>query len=462
MGDSKPTLEVNQVVFAAAQSDFESRLRHWLKDLSQLQLVPSPDLEDLIQNPPENLKPRLVLIDGRGESTRTLELTQSLKMAFNAPVVVFYDATTQLNFSVLKKNGADGVLHIHFDSEFIMDKLLDLTTWSEDSSPPISLLNPLAADDLSEEMDLNFDLYVHLPGNQKSLLVRRRGQTVDPKLIEKVKSSHQNLYFKKTQMKLFLEYSRTLLSLRNSEDRMGATDKVLRTRQKIWEIISQFFDQEATDFKGGKIILENCSLILKEFEINQWKSPQEAFKTLVQASGRPRSFYNDAMSLCVYAGVLGYFLEKKPEEIQDLALAGLLHNVGLATLSQPVLDPPLEELSENARKEYLSYPERSVNIIKGKKVPLNSRVTELIWEHREKPGGNGFPKGTDNSTHHGDSGLFQFAYVLLQMTQLEKNQAKHTLKGAFDHLNQQLLSGQSKIDSSILLALTQKLKTFLT
>jgi response regulator RpfG family c-di-GMP phosphodiesterase len=458
MVEAKSAREANQVVFAAAQSDFESRLQFWLKDLSQLQLIPSPDLEELIQNPPENLNPRLILVDGRGETNRTLELAQTLKVAFPAPLVVFYDGSTKLNFSVLKKNGADAVLHIHYDAEFIIDKLLELTTWSEDSSPPISLLNPLAPDDLSNEMDLNFDLYMHLPGNQKSLMVRRRGQTVDSKLIEKVKASHQNLYFKKTQMKLFMEYSRTLLSLRDSSERIGATDKVIRTRQRIWEIISQFFDQESTDFKGGKVVLEHCEQILKEFEINQWKSPSGAFKTMAEASGRPRSFYSDAMSLCVYAGVLGFLLEKNPEEIQDLALAGLLHNVGLATLNLPVLDPKIEELSESARIEYLSYPERSVNIIKGKKVPLNPRVTDLIWEHRELPGGKGFPRGNDKSNHNGLSGILQFAYELLRLTQLEKNQAKHTLTGAFEYLNQHLMDGKSQVDTTILIALMKKIK----
>lgn len=447
----------NQVLFVASRDDFEPMARTWLKDFPAVQFAPSPPLELLIEDPPKDLTPVLILLDGRGESQKTLEWAQGLKMAFPVPLVVFYDSSSNLEFSVLKKNGADSLLHLYYDSEFIVDRLLELVNLDDDSSPPIGLLNALAVEDLTTEVDLNFDVYVHLPGNQKSILVRRKGSALDQKLIDKVKSSHQNVYFKKSQLKLFMEYSRTSLTLKNSSELVGVTDKIIRIRQRIQEIISEFFDFETKDMKAGRVILENCEKILEEFEIKKWDSPQKAFRNMVLFTGRERTYYNDDMTMCVLAAGLGFLLDKKPEEIHDLALAGLLHNVGIASMANPVLQPDLATMNPRDKQEYITYPERSVNKIKTKKMALSPTVSELISQHRERLTGGGFPKGDTSDFHHALSRIMQLAFILMDLTQLEHSKARHTLKGAFAYLHEQMMAGNILVDGTILMNLKKKI-----
>ncbi len=454
-----PSIPSNQVLFVAAHDDFTVKARHWLRDFASLQLIPSPPLDSLVEAVPPELQPKLLLLDGRGDAQKTLEWAQTLKMAFPVPLVIFYNAQSQLEFSVLKKNGADVLLHIDYDAEFIVDKLIELAPWDEGSSPPLALLNPVAIEDLTTEMELNFDLYIHLPSNQKSILVRHEGAPIDEKIIEKAKSTHQNLYFKKSQLKRFLEYSRTALTLRDSDVSVGITDKVLKTRQKIQEIISQFFDNQAVDFKAGKAILETCEKIIEDLEIKKWTTPEQAFQSIVHFSGRPRTFYNDVTTLCMMSAGLAYLLEKKTEEIYEVALAALLHNVGLAFMTHPILDPELTQMPEADKKEYLNYPEKSVNQVKGKKLPLPPSVTELILQHRENVGGGGFPKGTDSSHHHPLSRIIQFAYVLMQLSQLENDKPRHTLSGALEYLNDQMISGKSLVDGTSLLTIRKKVSS---
>lgn len=455
-GQNPAPAKKNQVLFVASSDDFEPMARAWLKDFPTVQFIPSPPPETIIDGIPE-LKPVLVLLDGRGQSNKTLEWAQTLKMAFPVPLVVFYDSTSTLEFTILKKNGADSLLHLYYDSEFIVDKLLELVNLDDDSAPPIGLLNPVAVEDLTTEVDLNFDVYVHLPGNQKSILVRRKGAALDQKLIDKVKSSHQNVYFKKSQIKLFMEYSRTAITLKNSNELVGVTDKILRIRQKIQEIISEFFDFESKDMKAGRVILENCEKILEEFEIKKWDSPQKAVRNMVLFTGRERTYYNDDMTLCVLAAGLGFLLDKKPEEIHDLAFAGLLHNVGIASMAHPILQPDLKTMNPNDKQEYITYPDRSVNKIKTKKMALSPTVSELISQHRESLSGGGFPKGDTSDFHHPLSRIMQFAFILMDLTQLEHNKARHTLKGAFAHLHEQMLAGNNLVDATILLTLKKKI-----
>jgi response regulator RpfG family c-di-GMP phosphodiesterase len=456
MGTETP-VKKNQVLFVASDAHFEAMARFWLRDFNNLEFIPAPSPEILAEGAPAGVEPKLILLDGRGEKQKTFEWTQTLKMTFNAPLVVFYDHAAQLEFALLIKNGADSILHLYYDSEFIVDKLLELVSWDDDGEPALGLLNALAVEDLTTEMDVNFDVYVHLPGNQKSILVRRKGSALDQKLIDKVKSSQQNIYFKKSQMKLFLEYSRTALSLKDSSELAGVTDKIIRTRIRIQQIISQFFDQGSKDFKEGKVILDNCEQIIADLEIKKWTDTQSVVRNFVLFTGRTRSYYNDAMTLCILAAGIGHLIDLPMEQITELALAGLLHNIGLASMSHPQLDPEISKLNEIDRKEYFAYPERSVNQIKSKRVPLPQSVTELIQEHQEKPAGGGFPKGQDSSFHHANSRIIQFAFLLMDLTKLENNQPRYTLKGALSYLNEQMMAGHNLVDGTLLLKVKKKI-----
>lgn len=446
------------VLYVEAQKDFRPQIEKWIAGLTHFELLPSPDLLSLAENPPADPKPALILVDGRQDATQTKEWAQTLKMALPAPMIVFYDGSTQLDFGELRKNGADSLMHFYYDSEFVVDKILELAPWTDEGPPPLGVLNPIAFEDLSSEMDLNFDLYVHLPGNQKSVLVRRKGAPLEVRLIEKAKESHQNLYFKKNELKQFLEYSRTALSLKESHLSMSVTDKIMKARVRIQQIISHFFSQDANDFAGGKIIFENCADTLKEFGIPDWKTKEEVKEALVLFSGRPRSYYNDTIAMCVLSAGFGYLLNRPSADIHDLGLAGLLHNIGLALMKSPVLLPQIDELDEATRKEYILYPEWSVNQVKGKRVPLSPRVTSLILEHREKAHGGGFPKGTSSDLHDELSKVIQVAFRVMEMTQLQKDRPRFTFQGALQHLQNDLMKGTADFDTSTILELQKTFK----
>lgn len=442
-----------KVLYVEAKSDFRPQIENWTAGLSHFELVPSPDLATIVEKTPADLKPALILLDGRQEAQHTLEWAQNLKMTFSCPMIIFYDGHTKLNFSVLKKNGADSLLHFYFDAEFVIDKILELVPWDEDGPPPLSVLNPISFEDLTTEMDLNFDLYVHLPGNQKSILVRKKGAALEQRLMDKAKDMHQNLYFKKTELKQFLEYSRTALSLKNSDLTMSVTDKTLKARTRIQQIISGFFDQESGDYAQGKVIFDNCVEIVQEFGINTWKDKAQAIESVVIFSGRPRTYYNDAITMCVVSAAFGYLLDKPTPEVVDLAIAGLLHNIGLASMDQPQLGPDISKLEKPVQDAYLAYPASSVNQVKNKRVPLSPRVTNLILQHRETVSGGGFPKGSSAEQQEPLARVIQLAFIFMELTQLQNNKPRHTLQGAFQFMNDEALSGGIKLDLATLISL---------
>ena len=78
----------------------------------------------------------------------------------------------------------------------------------------------------------------------------------------------------------------------------------------------------------------------------------------------------------------------RPEE---LAIAGLFHDIGIAGFSTSPNPVNMAELSAEDRERYMSHPQASINMLKSKKFVLTPSVTEIIEKHHERVDGQGFP-----------------------------------------------------------------------
>lgn len=86
----------------------------------------------------------------------------------------------------------------------------------------------------------------------------------------------------------------------------------------------------------------------------------------------------------------------KPE---DLALAGLFHDVALVKSEHPI-NPDLayiETLRSDERECFLNHPKYAQNFLKSKKMNISPDVVKIIEQHHERADGKGFPKQLSGS-----------------------------------------------------------------
>lgn len=414
---------------------------------------------DSILSPSENLTPLLALVDGHGGTSQASEWVQSVKMTYpDCPLIVLYGPEDQLDFSLVKKNGANHIMHVSYDREFVSDMVLTLAPIDmRGTAIPISALLPIDNADISTEEDINFDVYIHLPSNGRSFKVRKGGGQIDERLLDKAGTTHQRLYIKKTQIKAFFEYARTVLTMRDVANPIPQTERIYKSKKLIHEIISEFLNNEASDFQAGKAIFERCRQILIELDLTKEKTHEQRLEEIFRFTGHPRSTYQDALSMAVFASNFAAFLGLDAAKTESAALAGLLHNVGLAQMPVSSIGKLPKDLTPEELADYKRYPDRSVILIKSKKVPLPQDVSTGIVQHQENADATGFPHQLPNDKIDVAGKIQRLAMRFLELTSLDGEQLGMTPKAAISHIRDESLNGKAIVD---LVTVTQILKKF--
>lgn len=448
------------VLLGSPNASFLETMQSILKGYYPYKLQQFRSADEILEKAPENFKPILALIDGTRGTQATIEWVQSAKMNFpDCPLIVLHSAAAPLDFNIVKKNGADEVMHINFDREFISDMVLQLAPIDmEGDSIPITALMPVDLRDIEAGLNINFDIYVHLPANHRSVVLRRSGDVVDQKQVDKFKNLHQQMYVKKTQLKPFFEYARTVMSLRNANFPISMTEKFQRSKRNIYEFMGQFLNSATTDYQEGKAILDKCKNIIADLELNRNLTAHEIYEEVCRYTGNIRSYYHDCICVSAYAAYFAQLLDWSPEKRESAAIAGLLHNVGLSQMTFDGIEKKLSDLPEEDQKAYKYYPERSVNMVKAKKVPLTQDITDGILQHRESVKGNGFPKSlpADDIAEFGK--LLAIAYSFHEATALRDAYQAAPAQVALAALKDRAFSGDGDHDLVMITTIAKKFK----
>ncbi len=410
----------------------------------------------------ESVNPMLAIVSADKDTSGTCEWVQTAKMSYpHVPVLVLHDSNATLNFRKAIKNGANYVMHLHYDQEFISDRILQLAPVDIESEKiPMSALIAIHADDFEPATKIDFNLYVHLPSNQKTIMFRREGSTLDEKAIAKIRTSAgQRVYVKKTQLPRFFSYASQVLKIRNAPDTTSQTEKMQKVKNEIQTIMSYFLDEEDNGYEHGKKILERCEVILAELNLNKKLSSELIFQKLVAHNGQNQTIYNDCTNLCAYSTLFAKILDLDEESVKTVALAALLSTIGLAGLPAPIHMKPHNQWTTDDTQAFRHYPIDSVLMIKKKKVPLPQDVAKVIEQHREMVDGSGFPHALKGTQINRLAKIISIAWRFQSLTSLMDDRPSCTPLVAIEQiLKENMTGGKMPFDGIMIQALAAFIK----
>lgn len=127
------------------------------------------------------------------------------------------------------------------------------------------------------------------------------------------------------------------------------------------------------------IILEEDQVIERVFDIKQ----------------RSADIYEHSISTCSLAILTALKMKLSVENIHDIGVACLLHDIGLRYQTHDFSNKSLEEMSEFEISEYKKHPIYGFTILKEEDW-LSSASKEIILYHHERINGSGYPLKTRN------------------------------------------------------------------
>lgn len=153
-----------------------------------------------------------------------------------------------------------------------------------------------------------------------------------------------------------------------------------------YSIISMI-DSDICDFIAGKAELDTEKLIDSTLSLLQGSSIH-IFDMLHNIQVLEDSVFMHSINVALIAVTIGKWVALPENDIRNLALAGLLHDIGKTTIPDELLNKP-GKLTDEEFDIIRSHPKRGYDLIREAK--LDVRIKEACLLHHERCDGSGYP-----------------------------------------------------------------------
>lgn len=127
---------------------------------------------------------------------------------------------------------------------------------------------------------------------------------------------------------------------------------------------------------------------------------QESVSPLIRQSGvidylyelkhTDKSVYNHSLRVSILAGVLAKWMQYDEAAMQDVTLAGFLHDIGKTQIDQNIVERDVESLTPEEMEIYMQHTINGYHLLSAN-AELSEGVKKAALQHHEKTNGSGFP-----------------------------------------------------------------------
>ena len=208
------------------------------------------------------------------------------------------------------------------------------------------------------------------------------------KKLETISASVQKPVQKKERKPTKIDFTDTVTLSRARFDKDSFTQNLINAR-KSRDKTRTYIDSMLTEAKMGKIIdTQQAKLLVAELASNIAENI-DASMWLTQLKNRDEYTAIHSLNVCVLSLTFGRSLGLKNEELHELGLGALLHDIGKMQVPLEILNKPGKLTSEEF-EVMKSHPQKGYEMLL-KDDNLSAKVLSIVKSHHERLSGQGYP-----------------------------------------------------------------------
>lgn len=125
--------------------------------------------------------------------------------------------------------------------------------------------------------------------------------------------------------------------------------------------------------------------------------------------------FEHSVQVSIFSALMGKWLKLHKRDIKELAVAGLLHDLGKCNIPDSILNSP-EQLSEEEFNVMKNHPILGYMILIGSKDFYSDKIMQGVLQHHERCDGSGYPSALLGSQIHPYARLVAIADIYSAMT----------------------------------------------
>lgn len=379
----------------------------------------------------------------------TLEIAQAFRTNYPELPILFV-ALDKKDFDKKKliKNGFSQAFLMPWEKSDMIRAMRDEALYL--IQPELRDYKAIKVVDLIPGTVLDFSLKIYLPLSNKLLHFSHAGDPVKEERHQKLlESNHNTIFVNKDEVDKFQKYTANVLKKYLKPGAISETEKQERLETCVRDLISDMFivDTRENTFGKSQQLLQEVRAIIK---IMIDESNQDLAFKLNQLINQENNFYLHLSNVSTYAGLFAIVLGiENPEEI---ALAGLLHDIGKINLPQEIADLEEDELGPNFLEAYREHPKYTLDIVRLKKMVLPDATMKAILQHHEAMNGTGYPSGLAGPRISMGGRILAIADTFDYLTTIKPGRKTYTPREALEHLYKENTKDPGKmiLDTDIL------------
>jgi len=409
----------------------EDALAQVVKEYSQGATLSVRPYEDSLFEAPFDPAPAILICGQPPESISTPEVAQGFRMLYQA-APIFYITSARQNFqrAIYQKNGFTDAFLIPNDRITLRDELRRQISLASDGE--VRAFRPVQLIDIEPDTVLGFDLYLHLPANNRKIKYVSSQDPLDSARITKLqKHNVKSAMVTEDQMQKFYQF--TAKRLKNLGT-LSATEAKERREKAIRDLFCGIFSDsgEGDTISSGRELMNDCQEIVKAYIVDENNGKASWYEKLLAASDSTDTPYDHAANTATFAALLSIGLGiGDPKEV---ALAGILHDIGLSDLDPAIIAKDPKDRTPAEQSSYEKHPLRSMDIIRERRIVVSDRVIKIIEQHHESYNGGGYPHKLPPQRMIPEAQILAIADQLDEMTSSVDNKIKISMNEAISRI----------------------------